>query len=184
MLLVGLALPILFFFISMNVTYSFFTATAKKQVASTTIGTIRIGLTNDQVQVNSEDFDSQKIVPGDEISISARVINQGSAGIYAILKFTVNIVATDTSYNKNMSMFYSFDENGLVEILSSSGTCFVLETTQYQDFSISTDFSAVSYGNEFQQATVSITLSAYSIQTANLTLAQATTELLTRATQT
>ncbi len=166
----------------MNVTYSFFTATAKKQITNATTGTVRIGITNDKIQVNSVDFDEQKIVPGDIISFSARIINQGTSSAHAIMVFAKTIVATESANNQTQTTYYSFDSNGnLTEISTSSGTAFTLAVNGYRDCSISENLKAYEYGNEFQNASLSVTLTVYSIQEANLTPEQATPLLLNKA---
>ncbi|MBE5741107.1 MAG: hypothetical protein E7351_01050 [Clostridiales bacterium] len=186
-LLWGIILPILVFFVSMNTVFSYFTASVGEQRSSISTGIIRIGFsddtkTNNVLVSSSSAEDITYIVPGDTLAFSGSVVNTGNAGIYVILR--LNISLTKTNGTENIKKYYTYVNSTLTEIPATGYTqkAFVLATENAkQDILIEYSF-ADSFGDEYKNATGSYDLTAYAVQTANISDTEATSLLMTKAT--
>ena len=98
MVLLGIIIPFLVFFISMNTTYAYFTATASKQESSTNTATIRINFsdvgysatnTNNAIVSSSKTTSVRNILPGDTLKVNGSIITLGSASCYLIFEIEV-----------------------------------------------------------------------------------------------
>lgn len=190
-MILGLVLPILIFFISMNIVYAYFTATATPAVSESKTGVIRIGFTETTTEkINSASIDaSQLLVPGDNLEIDGAIENKGLSAVYSILKFDVEI-SKNNSTLKHITKYYTIknvdldavteEDNNLTEIAGNednyTATAFYLEAanedksnTYITPFKITYNFDGAIYGNDYQGANVNYTATAYAIQTVNLT---------------
>ncbi len=186
MWLVGVVVPILLFFVSMNATYSYFTASAKKQTATGSTAIIRIEMSNDQVQVNSVEYDSQLLVPGDTLTFTGKLNNTGSSPVYTIMVLKTEIKRTDGQEDTPLIKYYTYASNEWSEMTINNGAfsldSFELKNSTSLDFSLDQTLAGEKYGEEYFGASVVFTVSAFSIQTANLTLAQANAQLYSKVT--
>ena len=170
-----IVLPILAFFMSVNATYAYFTASASKQEATTTTGIIRIVFTDETSGlINSQPItDSVKVLPGDTLSVSGAVKNSGNASCYAILELKVEVKRTgESDAEAKRSKFYTFVGSTLTEIEEIengyNAVAFTLAVNETKNISFSYEFDVYEYDNTYKNASATYSLTAHAIQTANL----------------
>ena len=192
-------IPFLLFFISMNVTYAYFTATATEKKSTATTAVIRVGFdSSTTTEINSNVLTSHVdniFYPGDVLSAQGKIENSGKSNIYAILVFKVLVTKKgETEAQTAIEKYYSFDGSGnQVEIVVSNNSfsnnaCLIEapnanKTNNYtRSFSVSYEFVGADYDDDYQEASVEYLIAAYAVQTTNLegtgTQAENATEIL------
>lgn len=178
----------------MNATYAYFTAQANSAEAEGTVAIIKVGLTNNEVQVNSVTVaDNSIILPGDEITLKSRIVNSGTASIYSFIAVYWNKSEDNNEVERLGFSVYSFDSNkNLIKMKSYNAITsettetnmqvmpFELASNEYVDVSLPFTYDGASIGNSWQGVKCLYTLKVYSIQTAKITEQQAYNELLTK----
>lgn len=185
----------------MNTTYAYFTATADKFDSSTSTATIIINLSDlnenitnadDVIIYNADDIDVRGVLPGDTFSASGVISNLGSAACYAIIEFKINVTKIGEDEPETVhTSYYTFAVDSTdpltytqTEITEAEGvystTAGKIETKQNEtdtshtrEFNISYTFPVDEYNNDFKNAAITCYVSAYAIQTANLSANEA-----------
>ena len=185
MLIIGVVLPILLFFISMNATYAFFTASAMKKEATARTGIIRIEFNGDLTeQVNSTTVsETTKVLPGDILTLEGVVKNTGNSSCYVILEFKIDIATSgEETASSTQTKYYTFSGSTLTEIIETesgySAVAFTLDENATKSFTLTYEFDLYVFDNTYKNATANYFVSAYSIQTKNLTDTTAVTTML------
>ena len=167
--IVGLVLPILLFFVTVNVAYAYFTAVASNRATANT-PIIKISFQDGSSTVNSTPITgTTTLIPGDSISISGRVNNSGDKDIYAIITFKIQITKQNGATETAVSKYYSLENSKLREIKGSEGNfskhAFTLATDETtSNFSVSHKFSFNKYNNSYKNALIHYELAADAIQ--------------------
>ncbi len=167
----GIILALLFC-LSFGSAYAYFTATAKEQVANVSTAIIRVGFSDDTTeQILSSSavvVDNRALEPGDSVGFSGAIENIGTDSIYAMLVFEVKVNdnLVDTSY-------YTADgKTELVADLSgkyTDETTIIPATTQNSvAFSLNYLLDGDTYGNSYQNQSVSINITVLAIQQDNV----------------
>lgn len=119
----GILLPILVFFISMNAVYAYFTATASKQESVATTGIISVGMKNknDGSSLTKYNFTQAKLEPGDTTTFDGIVKNTGNSKIYFIAEYKVSLIKSSTETNL-LTCYYTMKNNVLTELTKSGST--------------------------------------------------------------
>lgn len=178
MVLVGIIIPILAFFISMNATFAYFTATAEKKQATSETAIVKIKFSDDtSTLINSSTVTSSvQLVPGDTLTIDGDLENSGNVAVYAILEFEVYVTKKDSTTKETaVHKYYTFVDSTLTEITGSAGNYSANATMLYVDspnnaksFTLNYLFDGNTYGNEYKNATVTYSVNGYAIQTVNI----------------
>ena len=113
--ILGILVPILLFFVSLNGTFSYFTASAQKHVSNTSTAILSIKVVNDQVVVNSAAYTSQKIVPGDTLKFTGSLQNLSSIPVYVVAVLNTVVTKTNTE-SVTLTKYYSRNNTTWVEI--------------------------------------------------------------------
>ena len=183
MILLGIILPILAFLISVNATFAYFTATSDNNQASATTAMVSLTLgANTAGTINSTAVTTEtKLLPGEALSVSGTVENDGNAQIYVILQFSVSVTkAGENTPELLVDKLYSIRDSVLSEIIetgenSYSSTAFTLnvpnanKTNKYKEsFNLEYKFNAAEFDNSYKNAQVNYTVTAHGIQTQNI----------------
>ena len=189
MVLLGIIIPFLVFFISLNTVYAYFTASSTLSGKTTKTATVELSFKADGAStiVATTESGTAKIIPGDTLTIGGKVFNVGSADAYAVLVYTLKIKKTSSSYAETIAKKYlTFDTNSnLVEITGTTGNYNCLASqivvNNFKTLSgklLQYKFNAAEFDNTYQNAKIFYEISAYGIQCANLTQDQATEMLM------
>lgn len=188
----GIVLPILVFFISMNATYAYFSAkTSGEAPVSTAVLTIDFS-NNTSTTIDSNTItNSTRIIPGQTIAINTSIENTGSCDVYAIIELKIEVTRFGESDKETvLSKCYSFDGTTPVEVLETgentySTTAIILEapnenkTNNYlKTFSLPYLIDFNTYGNEYQNGTLTYSLVGHAIQKDFIDNANTATEIL------
>ncbi len=192
-ILLGILLPILAFFISMNATFAYFSSSAKMEENVSQTGVIKIKITDETAwKVNSASISaSTKLVPGDTLSVEGAVENEGTAQFYAILQLKINVTKSgETTANTVANKYYTYSGTTLKEIVvkgdgSVTSTAFVVDApnanktnTYTKTFSIPYTFDFYQFDNSYKNAKVNYSVYAHALQTKNLADTTSVTKML------
>ena len=108
MILLGIIIPFLVFFISMNATFAYFTATAAKNESSSETAMLKINFSADTVGevYTSTQTKETKILPGDTLKVVGALENSGTADCYVVLEYEIKITKQNTSYTETVIKEY------------------------------------------------------------------------------
>lgn len=183
--ILGILVPILLFFVSLNGTFSYFTASAQKHVSNTSTAILSIKVINDQVVVNSAAYTSQKIVPGDTLKFTGSLQNLSSIPVYVVAALNTVVTKTNTE-SVTLTKYYSRNNTTWVEIGVSNNKFNANSFEMAKDATLSFSFEQLLDGDDFNNdyfgANVKFTLSVFAIQTANITHEKADELLYAKAT--
>lgn len=198
MVLLGIIIPFLLFFISLNTAYAFFTATAAKSESTSNTATIRINIgevgetvtdVNQVVTSSTTEGVVNKVLPGDELTLAGTLANAGSAECYVILEFKIDVTKVGSTESENITKeYYTFTTTSSsplaysqTKITESEGTyssnagiiCANNEsetnTDDERNFSLSYTFDGATFGDVYKNANITYTIRAYAIQTVGIT---------------
>lgn len=174
----------------MNVTYAFFTATAKNSNAVNKTGLIKIMFDPITKQLNTTDISgTAQVFPGDTLNINGSLLNDGNNDCYAILEFEVYVQKYGASTKETaVHKYYAYEGSTLKEITGTTGSystyASIISSTSgsnKKSFNLSYKFTGEKYDNSYKKATVTYAVYGYAIQTANISQTKATEELLDTA---
>lgn len=154
--------------LSMGGAYAYFTATAAKKQASATTGIIRVKVTDTDMKIsNGSSSAGLKLVPGNEMRYAGKVVNDGTAPMFAVLECGIYLLNSTTP----ISVQY-YDAKGNKLVYNSSTKQYTSAATQIAvgasaDFLISYTVSTA-LGNEYKNTKATMKIVAHAIQTANL----------------
>jgi len=183
--ILGVLVPILLFLVSMNGTYAYYTATTTPHSSETSTAILSIKLANEQVQVNSVAYGSQLLVPGDTLAFTGSLKNESSLSVYAVMVLKT-VITKSNSESDTLTKYFSRDNANWVEIKieneAFNGDAFEMAKNATLSFDFEQVLNGADFNNDYFGAEVVVSVSAYSIQTANLTLVQANKNLYERVT--
>jgi len=189
-LLLGLVVPILLFSISFNLTYAYFTATAKEQAATTETAIVKLmfeeyedeNKTQKEIIRNSVTVTASTLLPGDTLNAKAKILNDGNVSVYSIFNFKLSIAVDGGTATDVVNDFYTFTTAGVITKIDTSNYSSAKPCTLAKDASVElvvpTIFSGETYTNTYQNAHVTFTFTGYAIQTSHITETNAITEML------
>lgn len=181
---------------SLNTVYAYFTASSTAPAKVTHTGSIDVTFDVDDASsiVATTETGTTKIIPGDTLTLSGTVTNVGTADAYVILAYAIKIQKVGAQGYETLAQNHlTFNaENNLVEITGTTGNypnlATLIKTTENDNSksfastnAITYKFDAQTYDNSFQNAKIKYEISAYAIQTAHITQADATDMLLKTA---
>ena len=179
---------LLVFLLAINVTYSYFSAKTLSQ-SSTETAVLSINFSDDtKMFANTQTVvDGVKLLPGDTLTATGKVENNGELQVYTLIKFDIRVKKTTDEKPSTVAIkYYTLIGNDSTEIIENNETyshnAFTINSDDSKNFSISYKFDFYEYNNEYMNATVSYTLTALAIQyiaIANAT--EATTLLMEQA---
>ena len=189
--------PILLFFIVLNSTYAYLTATTKGESATTATAKVQIKIPNSTSMsilstVSNSAIVSTLILPGDTLNIESSIVNLSDVKIYLLLKLSVNVKKSGESNPTVISTkFYSLSGSTLVRITQTTGestadisdddfSSYALTQeakTTSNTFNITHTFAGEEYDNSYALAQASYTLTGYAIQYPNVSALEATATL-------
>lgn len=178
--LFGIILPMIVFLLSLNIVYALFTASSTPISSSQTTAIVRIGFSNDtalnNVAVSSTSSNITNLVPGDDLTLTGKVVNSGNSAIYFLLNLKLEIRKTTSNANTTiLNKVYTISSNNIVEYNSTNNAA-AASNTPNEEFAFSfTHTLSTDYGNEYQLAEITYTLTAYAVQQYNLTAVTAAT---------
>ncbi len=180
----GIIIPILSFFVAINITFAYFTATTSSSASQSTAKLIIKVADDTVIYANSNVITNDSVLlPGDTLTAVGSVENNGNINAYVILKLTVSISkAGTTSKLVVCDKIYSFTNSTLQEVVKTGNTyscnAFVLNGNATKSLTIpyTLDFNQI--GNDYQNGSVSYSLEACAIQFASIENAQEATTLL------
>ena len=193
-LLFGLVIPILLFFLSFNAVYAYFTATAAGKQVSTQTAIVKIGFkpddndsyTNHEIIRSATTNSAENLIPGDILKANATVINNGNVSVYCIINFKLGVTKqSSTKEEVIVNDFYTFTSAGgqLTNPLELKSTyaesACLINSNGEVSLNVQTEFDGAIYGNEYINADVKYTFTAYAIQTTGLTASSAIEEIVT-----
>ena len=171
--------------IVLGATGAWFTSYKAMDPEDLTFGNIEITATADELAVvSSPDRQTAALMPGDEVTISFHVTNTGDKAFIAA-KVTVEVAAADgaTIPDAEITAFKSMFEGWYVNGELNSATFDGLTLTDNDivaagqtapvDFTITDTLDGEKYGDEWELATVSVTIKVYAIQAENMAAANA-----------
>lgn len=151
-------------------------------MSSTTTAVVRIGFTEatatNKIITNNASSNATMLVPGDTLNATATIKNKGTIPVYSIVKLTLYVTKFGENdkvlkYNK----FYTFPNSTAELITDTSGNSTqeagFVDTDSTVEISIPFKFTGAEYDNTYKKASVTYNITAYAIQTANLTKVQA-----------
>ena len=176
--LLGMILPILAFFFSLNVVYAYFTASATSGNVNVPTGAIKIGFVEEELGVKLAETETvvENILPGYTIDVCGTIKNVGTVSLYAVVEVELKL---------DGSLVHS-------EYLTPSGTKLVYDsinkkyTTEAQTmakdeeqiFTFTYKFDFYKYDNTYNGKEVKVNIAVHAIQTYNVTAVDATNMLL------
>ena len=178
--LFGIILPMIIFLLSLNVVYALFSASAAPIASAQTTGVIRIGFTNDtkvnNVAISSTSSTITNLVPGDDITVTGKVVNAGNSPLYYLLNLKLQITKSGSASSTTiLNKVYTMSSNNVVEYNSTNNAA-ASSSTQNEEISFSiTHTLSTEYGNEYQNAEITYIVTAYAIQQYQLTAITAAT---------
>lgn len=172
--LLGIIFSILSFFLTVNLTYAYFTATtAKNGVGSATTALMKVVFSQTSKTINSTVITgSDKLLPNDTFAVTAKLQNTGNVSVYAIVSLVLNITKADSSV-ETIRKYFTLEGSTLKEITGAPNNytnhAFELNANASSStFTASYKFLGTTYDNSYQNARVEYTLKANAIQTANI----------------
>jgi len=174
---VGIIIPILVFFISMNITYAYFTASTSSKQASSTTAIIKISLnTTATPKLNSTEIsDNTKVLPGDTLQVKAKVSNSVKSDVYVLLELIIWVKkSTDEEGTIKVQEFYTLNNSALELVTGTTdnytNTAFTLTAeTNTSEITFEHTFDFDEYDNTYKNAESIYRITAYAIQTTNVT---------------
>ena len=176
-----IVIPVLIFFLTLNVTYAYFTASSATKSLSKNVGVVRLtfdSATAGGVTMTSAGADLGTALPGQTIAISAQAKNLGTVPIYVILKINLEIddEVIDSSYYTLAGTEIEYTEVNNV----------ITYTTPATSIDAGATASAFNYNyiipeeldNTYMDKVVSISINGYGIQTYEVTALNATKMLV------
>lgn len=178
----GIILPFLVFFISINVTYAYLTATTSKYSALST-ALIKISLSNFNASgftsVSSDEETIDYIYPGDTLTINGTLINSGSSPCYAIIEFTLDVTKVNQSQAETHAKQYftfTMNQNGTysqAEITKNQNNfsinAGIILKNETRDFTITYVFDGIVYNNDYKLASATYKIRAQAMQMSSVT---------------
>ncbi len=175
-ILLGILIPIIIFYLSYGVVYAYFTATAKNTEGTITTGIIKVKFSDDAIiSVADQAINNVSILPGDTVTISGSVVNDGTVSMYALLIVQVKVEESrqgeEITYTTVETAYYNAAGTKLVydatnDIYTTGST--LIEKSANQGFSIEYTFEGENYGPEYQGKAIQVLVTARAIQTVNL----------------
>jgi len=154
---------------SLNFVSAFFTSTANISGD--------VNFHNVTLEVNAEEDDYPifaqnltSILPGDSVSFDGlTVTNSGSADVYVVLNVKV-VVEKSGSTLKTDSKWYNLEneEIDVADMSNNSVGASELAASKSETLSLTYEFVGADYNDDFKGASVTVSVSAYCIQKANL----------------
>lgn len=169
---VWIILPILLFLFSMNAVYAYFTATTTSANDSVTTAKIVIGFKDTATSTESTTSSGTtsvvngKVVPGDTLVYSGKIVNNGTIKLYAVLEFVVTITGETTPLYTN---YYTatgtkLEHDGTKYITGAT----IIDTNATSSFSlrytVPTDFTL----EDYKDKSITMIITAHAIQFANV----------------
>lgn len=180
----GIVLPICLFLLSYDLTYAILTSSAKSYDSSVTTGQIQLNLkdVNYTSPITASITTSiSEITPDTFISLTGQVANVNDYDLYLILEFQVK-----TTNETIKQAFYTFNGTNQTEITLGSENAYLLSkqtgSTPTINFSINYNVDFFDIDNTFQGRSIFVVVTAYGIQTQNITATEATQILIQKAT--
>ena len=191
-LLLGIVLPILVFLLSMSAVYAYFTATSNKTDSTATgILTISFSSETNATLYSNTISETTKILPGETFIVNSTIENTGNIDVFVIVELKIEATKFgETTKQLIETKYYSFNEQTAIEIIeideeTYSATAIVLEapnsakTNAYShNFSIPYTINFNDFGNEYENGSITYTLTGYAIQKAYIEDATVATRLL------
>ena len=180
----GIVIPILLFFVAVNITFAYFTATTSSSASPSTAALV-IKFTDDtSIYANSIATSTDTLVlPGDTLNAVGSVKNDGNINAYVVLKLTVSIYKPNQATGLTVcNKIYSFANSTLQEVEQSGNTyscdAFVLNSKASKNFTIpyTLDFNQI--GNDYQNGSASYAIEACAIQFSAISNSTEATTLL------
>ena len=175
---------LLVFLLAINITYAYFSAKTLSQTTTET-AVLTIKFSDDTtMSVNSQTIvDGIKLLPGDSLTATGKIENNGELKVYTLIKFDIQVEKTsEEEPSKVATKYYTFVGDVLTEITENNETyshnAFTINNSDSINFSISYEFDFYEFDNEYMNATVSYTLTALAIQHASIDSATSATSLL------
>ena len=182
MVLWGLIIPILVFLLVFNGSYAYFTATAKAQNSTTTTAIIKIGFTDDiatTIKESGATVTRAKLIPGDSVTFKGTVQNTGTADLYAIVSYELEVIKTDNTSSVVKSGYLNAVGSELVlgdGVYTTAAT--LMAVNAINSFEVSHEFDFFEYDNTYKNAQVIFRAKAQAIQQSNIASASAATFIL------
>ena len=197
LLAIWVLIPILLFFIILNSTYAYLTASAQGQTATTATAKVQIKFPNTteatiSTAVSNSTTVTTVILPGDVLNISTAVENLSDVKVYLLLKLSVDIKKSGETNATNVSTkFYALSGSSLIQVTQTAGastadtsddnfSSYALTQdakTTSNTFNITYTFAGAEYDNSYALAQASYTLTGYAIQFPNVSSLEATATL-------
>ena len=127
----------------------------------------------------------------DVLTVAGQIENTGNRNLFAMLELTISVKKSGASSFETVANLFSFNGTNLYTYdgttltlysgTASTNSTQINATNQKADFSLSYEFDAEAFGNEYKGASITYALTAHAIQEASFTSATATTELLKMA---
>jgi len=189
--LCGLVIPILLFFVSYSLVYAYFTSRIEGPSGNTSAALVKIGFVPDsnqnkvshEIKTNTVTSSEIKIMPGDTLVANATIKNEGTVKIYSILHYFVQAEKTNGEIVTIEDCFYNILNDGSTsKLVKNNGNytdpAFMFEVAETVDVSIYTHFKSFEFGNDFKNAKVTYSITAYAIQTVGIGSAITATNLM------
>lgn len=198
MVLIGIVVPFLLFFISMHSTYAYFTATAKEQKSTTSTAKIQIMLTEPEKtfedldkNIISAEFEGRpenQVLPGNTIYFDGTLLNKGTADCYILIQFSITITKVGSATPEtHILKYYTFVEDNTnadgyrqQEITESQGVYShnvgiipkdnedADDTSDERNFSFSFEIDGKTFTDAYQGATINYSIKAHALQTVHI----------------
>lgn len=169
----GIIIPILLFYISLNATYSYLSATAYSDKNTVDISVIKVEFSEKSNNIDANTITaSSKLIPGKTIELSGKVQNTGNEAIYAIITFEIETTKVGGETYKTKK-YYTLENGKLKEIIiltdNYSNYAFSMEANDItENFSVEHYFDFYKYDNTYINANVKYSLSVNAIQSKNI----------------
>ena len=197
LLAIWILIPILLFFIILNSTYAYFTASSSRETATTATAKVQIKFPNTttasiSTMVTNSTTVSTVILPGDVLNISTVVENLSDVKVYLLLKLSVDVKKSGETNATNVSTkYYSLSGSNLTQITQTAGASTAdISDDNFSSYALTQDakttsntfnmiytFAGAEYDNSYALAQASYTLTGYAIQFSNVTSLEATAML-------
>ena len=178
--LFGLIVPMIVFLFSLNIVYALFSASTTPITSAQTTAVVRVGFSNDttlnNVAISSTSSTITNLVPGDDLTLAGKVVNTGNSAIYFLLNLKLQVTKSGSSSSQTiLNKVYTISSNNVVEYNNTNNAAAASNTANEEiPFSLTHSLST-EYGNEYQSAEITYTLTAYAIQQYQLTAVSAAT---------
>lgn len=165
----GLVLPVLLFFVAVEIAYAYFTAVATSKGSAAT-PVITISFTDASAEINAKPITgSTKLIPGETLSVAGKINNTGTADVYAIITFKIKITKQNGLTENKVSKYYTLNNSDLREIkgTATNYSYYAFELTQGSSteiFQVEHNFNFNNYNNSYKNAVIEYELAAEAIQ--------------------